>query len=139
MKPTKRYICVGTTGFRKSKTTGGQLLVFSLKSYVKHGITGYKFTRLGQLFVESDSGFLSIQSFGSYLLAATATDLHRVKIDTGSREIIFGDKVSTRTPLRSIQTVDNDIYAVGSGCPLNVYQYDAEEKKLEFATRLGFI
>ncbi|KAJ3386131.1 hypothetical protein HDU84_001773, partial [Entophlyctis sp. JEL0112] len=89
IKAMKRYICLGTWGYRQSSLAAGiqgRVLVYSLKYDSGKSATngGYKMKQLGEF--KLPEMVFSVQTFmNSYLLIAAGNCLYQLKIDTTTR------------------------------------------------------
>ncbi|KAI8895525.1 CPSF A subunit region-domain-containing protein [Globomyces pollinis-pini] len=126
LKSTKRYICVGTKGYRDSNGIwGGRVLVYSLK--LKSDKINYSLNQPGGY--EFPHSVTAIKSYGPYLLVASGRTLNQLKIDESARTIVLGATIKLRSHTHSISTVEKYIFL---GCiedSICIYKAAFHEKK----------
>ncbi|KAJ3188186.1 hypothetical protein HDU85_005336 [Gaertneriomyces sp. JEL0708] len=140
VKPTKRYVCVGTHNYRSATGIGGRVLVYNLKAYERKGeerredlkrVVTYKMKLLGE--VTLDSGVNAMESFlGSYLLAVAGNVFYQLKIDAGTRKLVIRTHLSMRWTIQSLSTFGTRACLGGGKEGCIIYTYDVVRKTWEF-------
>ncbi|KAI8909929.1 mono-functional DNA-alkylating methyl methanesulfonate N-term-domain-containing protein [Powellomyces hirtus] len=138
VKEGKRYICVGTWGYRASEESEqkGRVLVYNLKGYEKKEKTSlkvvmYKMKQLGEIVL--DGPVQSICPFlNSYLLAAAGDVFYQLKIDANSRKLVVRTSAPARWPIQCISVAGNRVVIGGQKESVSFWDYVSDSKKFKF-------
>ncbi|KAI8820601.1 mono-functional DNA-alkylating methyl methanesulfonate N-term-domain-containing protein [Chytriomyces cf. hyalinus JEL632] len=139
IKDQKRYVCVGTGGYKESvgSPSIGRVLVYSLKasdrSKSQSGRASYRIKQLGEYKV--DELVFSVCSFmRSYLLAASGCKLYQLKIESESRTLHCGAQTELRYPIRSLSVCGSQLYVGGSNDSISMFVFDPRTKRFTFCS-----
>ncbi|KAJ1332791.1 hypothetical protein BSLG_008420 [Batrachochytrium salamandrivorans] len=136
VKPTKRYICVGT----RVNATCGRVLVFGLKRTSKSRFV--KFNLMGQCTLSGP--VIALCSFiNSYLLASAGSVLHQLKIEAVHRTLTASANIDSYSSITRIHTLGAYIYVSNVRESVSVYSFDVVAKsfkllKSDVECRAGF-
>ncbi|TPX59476.1 hypothetical protein SpCBS45565_g07733 [Spizellomyces sp. 'palustris'] len=143
VKEGKRYICVGTWGYRTtaSSEAQGRVLVYNLKAYEKREKPAcpqesrkpvmYKMKQLGEMIL--DGPVQSICPFlGSYLLAAAGDNFYQLKIDAHTRKLVIRAQLPLRWPIQCIDVHGTRVIVGGQKESVSFYSYNVQTKTFEF-------
>ncbi|KNC95927.1 uncharacterized protein SPPG_08681 [Spizellomyces punctatus DAOM BR117] len=143
VKEGKRYICVGTWGYRAttSSEAQGRVLVYNLKAYEKREKPAcpqesrkpvmYKMKQLGEMIL--DGPVQSICPFlGSYLLAAAGDTFYQLKIDAHTRKLVIRAQLPLRWPIQCIDVHGTRVIVGGQKESVSFYSYNVQTKTFEF-------
>ncbi|KAJ3391553.1 hypothetical protein HDU80_011013 [Chytriomyces hyalinus] len=139
IKDQKRYVCVGTGGYKESvgSPSIGRVLVYSLKASDRaksqSGRASYRIKQLGEYKV--DELVFSVCSFmRSYLLAASGCKLYQLKIESESRTLHCGAQTELRYPIRSLSVCGSQLYVGGSNDSISMFVFDPRTKRFTFCS-----
>ncbi|KAJ8324813.1 hypothetical protein O5D80_007039 [Batrachochytrium dendrobatidis] len=125
VKPTKRYICVGT----RIHATSGRVLVFGLKPATKN--KHVKFTLMGQYTLNGP--VLALCTFvNSYLLASAGSTLYQLKIEAVHRTITAGASIDINSIITRIHALKTQIFIANTQDSISVYKFDIATKAFAF-------
>ncbi|KAJ3075958.1 hypothetical protein HDU98_006269 [Podochytrium sp. JEL0797] len=110
IKDEKRYICIGTWGFKDTPAgvPAGRVLVYSLKETESRS-TPFRIRKLGE-FRFPEMVFAVCTFMKSYLLAASGNFLYQLKIEATTRALHCGAKTELRYPIRSLSVSGSLIF-----------------------------
>ncbi|KAJ3014983.1 UNVERIFIED_CONTAM: hypothetical protein HDU68_012931 [Siphonaria sp. JEL0065] len=135
IKDQKRYICIGTWGYRETPTAvaQGRVLVYSLKETETKSFNKppFKIRKLGE-YAFPEMVFAVCSFMKSYLLAASGNCLYQLKIEATSRTLHCGAKTELGYAIRSLSVSGSHIFVGGANDSISLYSFDARTKQFTF-------
>ncbi|ORY45343.1 hypothetical protein BCR33DRAFT_765729 [Rhizoclosmatium globosum] len=135
IKDQKRYICIGTAGYREAPgvKSQGRVLVYSLKEVENKSPykPPYKIKKLGE-YKLPELVFAVCSFMKSYLLVASGNCLYQLKIEAESRALHCGAKVELRYPIRSLSVSGSNIFVGGANDSVSLYSFEPRTKQFTF-------
>ncbi|ORY23184.1 hypothetical protein BCR33DRAFT_748551 [Rhizoclosmatium globosum] len=123
IKDQKRYICIGTAGYREAPGVKSQGRVLYKPPYKIKKLGEYKLPEL----VFAVCSFMK-----SYLLVASGNCLYQLKIEAESRALHCGAKVELRYPIRSLSVSGSNIFVGGANDSVSLYSFEPRTKQFTF-------
>ena len=138
MRPSKRYICIGTGHYSPSPDSPsmGRVLIYSLKPKSPEQPNELRFKKIEETILPDK--VQCIRSFEkSYLLVSSKNSLHRLKIESSSRKLSIADTISLRFPIETFEChpLPDGNYLVAIACQKEsvlLYHYISATKQFNF-------